>query len=143
MYAVKVFNDEKISRKYIISLFGGEQFFDLKKYDRHFATVCTEYHSYKYEAAHYRIKYPVKLTSRSREVYMSYLEEYAADYIRALLDKPNAAVEEIADYLHIIKEADIMELISISANHGLVEITAFLMNYKHEHFPNGDGAVGW
>lgn len=143
-YAVKVFGKPGFSAEsrekmtYINSLFGGGQFFDLKKYDEYFERVCTEYHSLEYEAAYYRIKYPAELSEHSREVYTAYLEKFATDHIRTIIDKQGVTVEEIADfpYMYGVKETALLEFITLSASRGLVEITSFLMNYKHEHFPN-------
>ncbi|MCH5209286.1 MAG: leucine-rich repeat domain-containing protein [Oscillospiraceae bacterium] len=145
-FAVKIFgNKDRYLNEYISSLFGGEQFFDLKKYDEYFEIFCGDYFNSKYEAAYYRIKYPVNLTDHSREIYAAYLEKYASEYFRTIIDKPDVTVEEIADfpYLNSVKEPVLLEFITLSANRGLIEITSFLMNYKHEHFPNinNDGDI--
>lgn len=140
-FAIKIFETNEVwkSSGYINSLFGGEQFFDLQSYDAYFKSVCNrdELPS-KYEAAYYRIKYPAGLTDEARKMYTAYLESYAADVIRIILDREVVTAEKIVNFpcLDKIGEADLLEIIDLSAARGLTEITAFLMNYKHEHFPN-------
>ena len=145
-YAVKIFEAEttdvvKDPRKYINSLFGGEQFFDLKKYDEYFRTVFSRRHLLsKYWAAYYRIKYPAELTKNTRRMYMKYLEGCAADVVRHYVNKQDVTAEERANfpYLYAIGEKDLLELITHSAEYGLTEITLFLMNLKNELFSEPD-----
>lgn len=143
-FAIKIFRAEKTdavnnSERYINSLFGGVNLFDFESYDAYFGLVCNSNGlRSKYEAAHYRIKYPAGLTDKARKMYIDYLENNAASVIWEIMDKPVFRVGDIADfpYLDKVKESDLMEIIDESVKLGFTELTAFLMNYKHERFPN-------
>lgn len=145
-YAIKIFEAEETdevnnSREYINSLFGGEQFFDLVKYDEYFRSVFNRKNLLsKYEAAYYRMKYFVESTDYAREMYMTYLEVCGADVIRHMLNKPDITAEEVMNfpYLYAVEEEDLIEIIKRSVNRGLTEITVALMNYKNERFPNSE-----
>ncbi|MCH5209048.1 MAG: leucine-rich repeat protein [Oscillospiraceae bacterium] len=144
MYAMKIFEPEELSLiddglwSYISSLFGNGSFFDLKSYDEYFRTLSDEeYIMSKYEAAYYRIKYPAELTDAARETYLKYLEDNAFIVLNRIMCKEDVRTEEITDfpYLYGLREKELIELVTRSAEHKLTEITLFLMNYKNERFP--------
>lgn len=146
-FAIKFFSAEQRKspndiEKPINGMFGGEKFFDFESYDNYFNTVSDKKTLLsKYEAAHYRIKYPERLTDKAREIYIAYLSAHAGEIIRHILNKPGVQAEEIASfpYLDKVSENDLPEIIDLSAKLGLTEITAFLMDFNHKHFPDSIG----
>ena len=86
------------------------------------------------------MKYSKEHSDSAREMYTKYLEKYAADVIRHILEKPNAEVEKIMNFPYpgSVSEAELLEIIDFSANKELTEITALLINYKHEYFSCSD-----
>ena len=140
-YVVKIFDVEpteevKNSCEYICSLFGGEKFFDFKRYDEYFRTVynrqkCTQ----KYETAYYRMKYPVDFLEYSEEMYSTYLECCAGTIVYYTIKA--GKYDDIVNfpYLDKLTEDNLIDLVKASTETGRADITAFLLVLKNRRFP--------
>lgn len=142
-YAFNIFEaeSEKVenSRRVINSMIGGERFIDFEKYDEYFKEVCRGKHPpTEYRAAYYRLKYPERLTDEARVMYEAYTAVHSKDIIDLILSEGYDPAYEIAKhpYLDMIVETAFPELLETTVERELTEITAFLINYKNERFPN-------
>lgn len=150
-YAVKIFDAGDQLKTHEVEnivhgLLGGHLLYYFKKYDEFFESIDDDKcFLSKYGAAHYRIKYPKALTDHARKMYTKYLKKFAPGVIRHFIEKPYASVEEIMNfpYLGYVREKALLELIDFSAEMCQPEVSAFLMAYMREHFPNDSKEDRW
>lgn len=120
--------------------------FDLEKYDRLVAGETFRL-SYRWSSTMdkdsdlvsiiaYRLKYPYKLTDKAMEDYFAVLTRFQKDLWEYVFKKHDIELLEILAKGWMVTRENIVELIGMSVEANTPELTAFLLNYKHEKFPD-------
>lgn len=120
--------------------------FDLEKYDL-LVTGNTFRLSYRWSRTMdkdsdlvsiiaYRLKYPYKLTDKAMEDYFAVLTRFQKDLWEYVFKKHDIELLEILANGWMVTRENIVELIGMSVEANTTELTAFLLNYKHEKFPD-------
>lgn len=80
--------------------------------------------------------------SKMKEVFVKYLKDNAKESIEFCIEQNKIEFLEICGEIALLNQENIFDYILYTNQKGRVEISAFLMNYQREHFPNsGDSSL--
>ena len=129
-----VANDDADYRYELEKGWGKHGEFSFKDLDELFPEMKKK--EYKITLALNRLRWPVDLTEEAKAVYVAYLCRFAKDVVKTCIDGDNMEAFLICAPLGVLKKNNMDELMEYALKAQAVEFSAYLMNYKAEHFPS-------
>lgn len=93
--------------------------------------------SNKIKVAINRLKYPVMLSERQKNTYVTYLVRFAKDLIEMCIDDDDMELMLFCEPFGVIKKNNIDDLLEYSAQKKATQFSAYLMEYKSVNFRGG------
>ena len=121
------------------SSWGRNATFNFNAVDEFFPKIKGVYH--KIKVAMNRLRYPVDLTDKQKEIYRSYIVRSAKNAVKLCIDTDDMEMMLDLEQLGVIKKNNINELLEYATEKKAVQFTAYLLEYKESHFKKGKNVL--
>ena len=121
------------------SSWGRNATFNFNAVDEFFPKIKGMYH--KIRVALNRLHYPIDLTDEHKEMYRSYIVRSAKNAVKLCIDTDDMEMMLDLEQLGVIKKNNINELVEYATEKKAVSFTAYLLEYKENHFNKGKNVL--
>ena len=121
------------------SSWGRNATFNFNAVDEFFPKIKGMYH--KIRVALNRLHYPIDLTDEHKEMYRSYIVRSAKNAVKLCIDTDDMEMMLDLEQLGVIKKNNINELLEYATEKKAVSFTAYLLEYKENHFNKGKNVL--
>lgn len=130
-------------RKYycrLASSWGKNATFNFAAQDEFFSKISGANH--KLKVALTRLRYPENLSNKHREMYVDYLVRTAKNVITQCIDNDDMETLVFCEPFGIIKKTNVDSMIEYAVEVGAIKFSAYLMDYKDNHFGKSSRSGG-